>query len=237
MLYNVPISFGAIQKMGHFKTTLHILAQNGNDVLDLVASPYCAFDFSKIVALPNGHELIGNEQNNEAIYYFLTDRMTRPLASFEYNMYFVLCKIPDLMAPSLNNIIAFTVNYLNKFNEDGTFNKEVHAGYYPFPHESLDQLYETGRKLVDMINKYNINNLSYWKYQHWGSYTNALCSKRIDSHTVSFETMSDQSLKIVKKLIKDHSLSCTVKMESWITKETLADLVFVDGVISHSKAA
>lgn len=223
--------------MAHFKTTLQVLSENGKDVLDLVASPDCAFDFSKIVALPNGHELICDMQNNEAIYYFLTDRMTKPLASFEYKMYFVLCNIPDLHSPTLNNIVAYTVNYLNKFNEDGTFNKVDHAGFYPFPHTTLDQLYEAGRKLVDLINKYNINNLSYWKYQNWGSYTNALCSNRIDSKTVSFETMSDQSLKIVKKLIKDHSLSCTVKVESWITKEILADLVFVDGVISNAKAA
>lgn len=223
--------------MAHFKTTLQILSKNGKDILDLVGSPDCAFDFSKIVALPDGHELVCDMQNNEAIYYFLTNRMTSTLASFEYKMYFVLCNIPELHTPSLNNIIAFTVNYLNKFKEDGTFDREKHAGFYPFPHASLDQLYESGRKLVEMINKYNINNLSYWKYQNWGSYTNALCSTRLDSNTVSFETMSDQSLKIVKKLIKDHSLSCTVKMESWITKEILDDLVFVDGVINNSKAA
>lgn len=223
--------------MAHFKTTLHILSENGKEILDLASSKESAFDFSKIVALPDGHELVCDMQNNEAIYYFLTDRMTRTLASFEYKMYFVLCNIPELHPPSLNNIIAFTVNYLSKFKADGTFDKDKHAGYYPFPHGSLDQLYESGRKLVNMINKYNINNLSYWKYQHWGSYTNALCSTRIDSNTVTFKTMSDQSLKIVKKLIKDHSLTCTLKMTSWITKETVADLVFIDGVISHAKAA
>lgn len=224
-------------KMAHFKTTLHISSENGKEVLDRISSPVSAFDFSNIIALPDGHELICDMQNNEAIYYFLTERMTRTLASFEYKMYFVLCNIPDLITPSLNNIIGFTVNYVSKFDENGAFNTEKHAGFYPFPHKNLDQLYESGRKLVAMIDKYNINNLSYWKYQHWGSYTNALCSTRIDDKTVSFETMSDQSLKIVKKLIKDHSLTCTLKMTSWITKETVADLVFVDGVISHAKAA
>lgn len=223
--------------MAHFKTTLHILSENGQDVLNLVSSQDCAFDFSKIQNLPDGHELISDLQNNEAVYYFLTDRMTRTLAPFEYKMYFVHCNIPELSPYSLNNIISYTINYLNKFNKDGTFNKVKNVGYYPFPHESIDHFYECGRKIVEMINKYNINNLSYWKFLNWGSYTNALCSERIDNTTVSFETMSDQSLKIVKKFIKDHSLTCAVKTTSSLDKDSIIDLVFSDGVINHSQAA
>lgn len=84
-------------KMTHFKTTLHITSENGKEVLDRISSPVSAFDFSNIIDLPDGHELICDMQNNEAIYYFLTERMTRTLASFEYKMYFVLCNIPDLI--------------------------------------------------------------------------------------------------------------------------------------------
>ncbi len=223
--------------MSHYKTTLQIHSDNANTVLNALASQDSFVDFANIVALPEGHELISDMQTNEAVYYFLTKRLTRPLAAFEYNMYFVLCNIPELHTPSLNNIISFTLNYLSKFKEDGTFDTVKHAGYYPFPHKNLDQLYESGKKTVAMIDKYNINNLSYWKYKNWGSYTNALASERINENTVSFKTMSKDALQVMKKLIKDQKLTCSLKMTYWIDQSTVADLEFVDGVLQLSKAA
>lgn len=223
--------------MTHFKTTLQIHSDNAEAVLNGLASQDSFVDFANIVALPDGHKLISDMQTNEAVYYYLTNRMTRPLAAFEYNMYFVLCNIPELHTPSLKNIISFTENYLSKFKDDGKFDTETHAGYYPFPHKDLDQLFESGKKTVAMIDKYNINNLAYWKYKNWGSYTNALCSERISENTVSFETMSKDALQVMKKLIKDQKLSCSLKMTYFLDQSTVADLDFVDGVLQLSKAA
>lgn len=214
----------------HYKTILKIHSKNGKSMLDAVASPEQPFDFSKITPLPLGHEHIHDLQNDEAIYYFLTNRLTQKLATFEYKMYFVGCRIPDLRTPSLENLISMTQNYISKFDENGLFNRNQHAGFYPFPHNRLDDLYATGKSLVYMIDKYNINDLSYWKLQHWGSYTNALRCDRIDDAIISFECLNKGNLKVVNKFIQTNRLDCSLQFIDRISN-TIADHKFSNGLI------
>lgn len=215
---------------GHFKTEIHILSDNSKSLLDSLASENTAFDFSKIIAKPLNHEKIKDLQNVEALYYYLTDKTSKNLSGFEYKHYFVNGYIPELTPPTLSNIISNTTNYLSKFKDDGTFNKEINQGYYPFPHLDLTELYESGKAIANMVDKHNIINLSCWSYLNWGSYTNALCATRIDDQSVSFESLSKEPLKVLKALIKNHKLSCTVQITSLITKSLVCDLTFYQGV-------
>ena len=214
---------------GFFKTVIEIQSDNGEEVINSLYYLHNAFDFSKITPQPLNHEKIHDLQNKEALYYFLTNRMTQALKPFEVKMYFVHPHIPDLIPPSLPNVISFTENYLSKFKEDGTFDTEVNAGYYPFPHKTLDDLFETGKAIAGMIDKFNIDNLSYWRFQHWGSYTNSFCAKRISDSSVSFETMCKSLLKVVKTLIEKNKLTCTVKTISMITQEVIEVHSFING--------
>lgn len=223
--------------MSHYKTTLEIHSDNAYGAINQLASEHSVVDFAKITPLPDGYKLISDMQTNEAVYYYLTKRMTRPLAAFEYKMYFDLCNIPEMHTPPLKTIIAYTENYLYKFKPDGSFDTEIHGGFYPFPHKSLDQLFEDGKQTVAMIDKYNINNLAYWKYTNWGSYTNALCAERISDNSISYETVGETSLLIMKKLIKAQKLTCSLKMIYCIDQSVIADLSYEDGVLKLSKAA
>lgn len=214
----------------HYKTVLKINSDNGKSALDAVVSKDQLFDFSKITPLPIGHEYIDDLQNDAAIYYFLTNRLTQKLATFEYQMYLVACRIPDLRAPSLENLISMTQNYISKFDENGLFNRNQHAGFYPFPHNTLDDLYASGKSLVYMIDKYNINDLSYWKVHHWGSYTNALRCERLDDTTITFECLNKGNLKVVNKFIQTNQLDCSLQFIDPIAN-TITNQKFANGLI------
>ena len=157
-----------------FQTKIEIHSDHSEELLNHLYTLNNAFDFSKIIPLPVNHEKIHDLQNKEALYYFLTNRMTQALKPFEVKMYFVHPHIPDLIPPSLPNVISFTENYLSKFNEDGTFDTVVNAGFYPFPHKTLDDLFESGKAIAGMIDKFNIDNLAYWQLQHWNQFERGL---------------------------------------------------------------
>lgn len=229
IVYNALSTFRVIKMSGQVEFTLKCLSENSVDVLNSLYSPLNAFDFSKIIPLPSGHDKIHDLQNKEALYYFLTDRMSKTLERFEARMYFIDPHIPDLKAPSINNVISFTENYLSKFKDDGTFDCEVNAGYYPFPHKTLDDLFETGKAIAGMIDQFNIDNLSYWRYQKWGSYTNALRATRVNDNTISFQTLSADALKVVRELISKYKLSAFVKITSIINDNVIDEFSFVDG--------
>jgi hypothetical protein len=213
-----------------FKTIIEVHSEHGEELLNTLYTLNNAFDFSKIIPLPVNHNKIHDLQNKEALYYFLTNRMTQVLKPFEAKMYFVHPHIPDLIPPSLENVISFTENYLSKFKEDGSFDTEVNAGFYPFPHKSLDDLFDSGKAIAGMIDKFNIDNLAYWQLHHWGSYTNSLCAKRISESSISFETLSKSILRVVKKFIDKNKLTCTVKTISMATQELIEEHSFINGI-------
>lgn len=170
--------------------------------LDAVKNDFRAFDFSKIAPLPDNHEKMEDGLTIESLCYFLTDRLTKPLSTSDFQHY--LCNPNALPSMKVINIksVEFHTSY---FMQNLCF--------------TTDSIFESGKALAEMIDKHGVYTLAEWNKKHWGQELNSITSQRIDDHTVIFSCQYDPTFIIKRfKAVFSVDADVTVNGSLWGTK-------------------
>ena len=127
------------------------------------------FDFNKIIPMPNELDMTSGSVTDEAIIYYLTDRLQNNLGVSDAFKY-----LNHAFIPSARWAAEVESRLRSKECNGDAFNQE--------------KMYELGKMYVNNVDKYGCPTWYEWCRKHWGCKWNATDTVIIDDDTVEFET-------------------------------------------------
>lgn len=143
---------------------LHGEEKDIRKVLELVKSDESEFDFNKIIPMPKELEIDSSSQNELAIIYYISNKLTIPFEQLDTN---------------------YLRHVTNMF--DSNWAATLYYERLPNRKEEFDELYKLGKTCCENIRKYGYVDWYGWCRDNWGTKWNA-CEVCIDDNLISFQT-------------------------------------------------
>ena len=164
--------------------------ENIDKVLNLIKGDDDAFDFNKLIPMPQELDISSSSDNNLGIICYLSNKLTVP---FE--------KLDKKYFKYINNM--FHSNWA----------KTIYEEILPNRKENFDKLYELGKICCSNIDKYGYIDWYGWCNSKWGTKWNA-CNVYVDDDMLEFSTAWSCPLPVLDKLAElcyQHNVEFTGK--------------------------
>lgn len=173
------------------------------------------FDFDSFIPEPSVRlDYIGDDYIEEALYYFLSDRLANKLPSDVIDKYF--------------NIGQFYIQrehyayYQHKVEE--LLN---HYSSYKYEDAAKDLLFNRGKNIASLVDEYGCQDRKQWRLKHWGTAQNAFNVNFLDNG-ILFNTKFSPPSMIIKKLAEMTNLEGTFSVKGYFIE---FDIEFKEGKV------
>lgn len=163
------------------------------------------FDFNQIVPEPKEElDFIGEDYIEEALYYFLSNRLSSQLSVAEIERNFNT--EPFHIAHNDSGYYAVKVKGLLK-----------HFSNYKDEQAAISDLYNRGQCIASLVDSYQCQDRKQWRKKYWGTTEQAFNISMLDNG-ILFNTKFSPPSKVIKKLAKDIGLNGEVSIDSTFVK-------------------
>ncbi|MGL2998015.1 hypothetical protein [Acinetobacter baumannii] len=188
----------------HVTNKVEITSTNAAEALAFIKGDDSAFDFNKIIPMPESLDIESGSLTDFALAYALTNGEKKNHSNEQIEKYFE----DDLFDPK---------------SEIARRDLERAHQYVGDSQESREKLLELGQKVISNVDTYGHKTWYSWRTENWGTKWNAY-EVTTTENSIEFDTAWDSPTPVLEKWIEQFKLTCTVKAfdegyNFWFIKE------------------
>lgn len=188
----------------HVTNKVEITSANAEEALNFVKGEDSAFDFNKIISMPESLNIESGSLTDFALAFALTNGEKTDFSKEQIDKY-------------------FEDGFFDPKNEVAKNNLSRAHDYVGDSQEKREALLKLGQTVISNVDTYGHKTWYSWRTENWGTKWNAYESTSTEN-SIEFDTAWNSPTPVLEKWIEQFKLTCTVKAfdegyNFWFIKE------------------